>query len=518
MKIFTPELKIPGLAEQISHNNSVAYFSTAKPWEKTEREQTVAKIKLGDFATASLNDPDLYHTKSILCSTNWNKNDDVFFGAPVWEARHTASHKRTNIDHNEQKIVGHITGTWVINKDGELIPDDMSENDLPSFFHIANGAVIYRAWKDDELKARANDLIEAIEAGDMYVSMEALFDGFSYAIKMPTDEVHIIPRNEETSFLTEHLRIYGGAGEYEGCKLGRVLYGITFCGKGYVKRPANPYSVVLDHGDTSASCIDMSKIIIASEKENPFKRQSGVFISSSSIKNLHTESNMSIELEQQNKELQATIASLKSQVTELSQATVSTKLTALESSVAEWKTKAETAEASVKSLNDKVVELTAAVDASAKKVAEVEQAKADLANQLAKIEAEALVTARINTLVSGGYSKEDAEKKVQVFSSLNNEQFNVIAAELIEAKKASDKKMMKDEEEEGETSCSDDSSDPKGEVVANTTSLNTATQSSEPGMATAASQIDAVAEVRKELSQALASRFGRKVRPVTDGE
>ena len=49
----------------------------------------------------------------------------------------------------------------------------------------------------------------------MFVSMECIFRGFDYAVQAPDGNKHIVARNEETAFLTRHLRSYGGTGEYQ---------------------------------------------------------------------------------------------------------------------------------------------------------------------------------------------------------------------------------------------------------------------------------------------------------------
>ena len=41
----------------------------------------------------------------------------------------------------------------------------------------------------------------------------------------------IVPRSEQTSFLTKYLRSYGGSGEYDGARIYRVLRDFTFSGK-----------------------------------------------------------------------------------------------------------------------------------------------------------------------------------------------------------------------------------------------------------------------------------------------
>ena len=54
--------------------------------------------------------------------------------------------------------------------------------------------------------------------------MEAWFPDFGYGLSDPAiGETKLVQRIENTAFLTKHLKIYGGSGEYQGYKIGRVL-------------------------------------------------------------------------------------------------------------------------------------------------------------------------------------------------------------------------------------------------------------------------------------------------------
>jgi myosin heavy subunit len=77
--------------------------------------------------------------------------------------------------------------------------------------------------------------------------MEAWFDDFSYALKDPaTGACQVVARDDQTAFLSKHLRAYGGSGAYGRYRLGRVLRHIVFAGKGIVTHPANPDSIIKD--------------------------------------------------------------------------------------------------------------------------------------------------------------------------------------------------------------------------------------------------------------------------------
>ena len=238
MEIFDTEIS-DGLEEQIKASASIAYASLACKCDEDDSKNITVK------SSASINDNDLYYVQSILVSSSWNKNDDIFDKAEVWEARKTPEDKPTNLEHDENLIIGHITSNWPIDEQGMPISENTSIADIPEKFHILTGSVIYRAFTSPDLKARAEKLIEEIEAGEKYVSMECYFQGFDYGlINKQTGEYKVLNRNNSTAYLTKFLRAYGGSGEHENYQIGRVLRNITFSGKGFVDKPANPDSII----------------------------------------------------------------------------------------------------------------------------------------------------------------------------------------------------------------------------------------------------------------------------------
>ena len=168
----------------------------------------------------------------------------MFENDEVWKAKLSPIAKPSNLNHEESKIVGHINKVWALDKEGKLINDKTPLKSLPDFFHLACGSVIYLAYSTDEMIKQTSTLIDQIESGEKFVSMECLFSDFDYAVG-GDGQYEIIERNDESSFLTSKLRAYGGDGSYKGKKVGRLLKGINFVGKGYVDKPANPESVIL---------------------------------------------------------------------------------------------------------------------------------------------------------------------------------------------------------------------------------------------------------------------------------
>ena len=74
-----------------------------------------AKIKA---SSANPDQIDLFYIKSVLVSTGWNKNDDVFKNDATWAARNTPVDKQFNLMHNENTIIGHITDSYVVDRQG----------------------------------------------------------------------------------------------------------------------------------------------------------------------------------------------------------------------------------------------------------------------------------------------------------------------------------------------------------------------------------------------------------------
>ena len=237
MKVFEQE-KNDGLEEKIKASASFTYACSV---ESSNINMKRDEIK----ALAGVDDKDLYYTQSILVSTDWNKNDDIFDSKEVWAAKDTPTHKPTNIEHQESKIVGHIINNWPITEEGVIISDDTPIENLPSKYHVLTASVIYTGFTEPELRERTSELIQEIEAGTKYVSMECFFNGFDYGLQdKSSGELKLLPREEATAYLTKHLRAYGGSGEFENHKIGRVLRNITFSGKGFVDKPANPESII----------------------------------------------------------------------------------------------------------------------------------------------------------------------------------------------------------------------------------------------------------------------------------
>lgn len=245
MQIFKSEVKA-GLADKIK-NNTIAFCSEVIPYTPTEVE--ISEVKnIKAIAEAKDGQMDLYYVKSILASVGWNKNDDVFDPMEMWKAKSSPIDKQFNYMHDEKDIIGHITSCYSADAAGNILPDFNDMSQVPSAFDIVTGSVLYTSWSDPKLKDRMKKIIADIDSGKTWhVSMECLFPAFDYAMISSNGEQKVVRREESSAFLTKHLRAYGGKGEYDGYKVGRLLRNFSFSGVGLVEKPANPRSIILNN-------------------------------------------------------------------------------------------------------------------------------------------------------------------------------------------------------------------------------------------------------------------------------
>ncbi|MFY9241197.1 MAG: hypothetical protein WAO78_20430, partial [Roseovarius sp.] len=244
MNIFDREKK-DGISDTVANSNSVTLACQVVFEDNIDLVTSDEKLRkvLASFSEDG-KQSDLYYLNSVLVSAGWNKNDDVFSSAQLWESRKTPVDKQFNLMHDESDIIGHITASMVVDENGQKLSDDLTVDEVPERIDILTSAVIYKSWSDIEMRERVHELIEGIDAGEWFVSMECLFDGFDYALIAEDGTSSVLPRNETSAFLTKHLRAYGGSGVYQKYKVGRVLKGICFSGKGLVNKPANSRSII----------------------------------------------------------------------------------------------------------------------------------------------------------------------------------------------------------------------------------------------------------------------------------
>jgi hypothetical protein len=386
---------------------------------------------------------DLHYLYTILASTGWNDNDDVFDRYETWASRDTAEDKPFNIQHDPNRIIGHITGNCVVDINYELVNNELTVDELPEKFHILTSAVIYKHLqsKDPNLAQETTELLSEIAQGRWFVSMEALFANFDYAVITPSNDHKMIVRSEDTAFLSKHLRAYGGSGDYQGNRVGRLIRNLTFSGKGLVKVPGNPESIIFDNEDNAV-----------------FRGMAAASIQP--ITNLPKETG-DVSMAETNEQ----IRTLESQIQELktSNDALENRLKAMDE--AQVQAKFDTLDADVSSRDEQIVALTAKVKESqadsaksAQSLQELEEVKAksekklgELTDKLAAIDAEIIKTNRISALVDKGVEKVSAEAIVETYSGISDEQFEAVVnthGELVQSKNDKKNEVSAENEEE----------------------------------------------------------------------
>lgn len=413
-----------GLADMVRASGSISYASEiidnsigVLEFTKTRAKQLLQAIGTNEGQI------DLHYLKTILVTTGWNKNDDVFDRKETWGARYTPEDKPFNIEHDPRQIRGHITGNYVVNEDGGIVPDNTTVDDLPVKYHVVTAAVLYKFLKskDAELEKEMEQIIAEVKKGDWFVSMECLFSNFDYAVTASNGSTKVIPRDEESAFLTKHLRAYGGDGVYEDYKIGRLLRNITFSGKGLVRRPANPESIIFR---------EVAAFQAAASKEFTELKQSVGYKPVS-------ENNSSKErliMAEPNAEVTVLQSQLKS--TESTLATVTKKNDELEKRLNELNEKQVQAkfaevEAQVKSKDERITNLDTQLKAEQKARTEAEEklTKATeklttLETELNKVNTEKATATRVNAWVERtGVATDLAQKAVARLAKLDDEEF-----------------------------------------------------------------------------------------------
>tara|TARA_R110000824_G_scaffold48118_4_gene136048 strand:+ start:5818 stop:7422 length:1605 start_codon:yes stop_codon:yes gene_type:complete len=432
MKVFKAE-KEAGLEHLIRSTAAIAYHSPVLLEKKSDPvtfSKDITSLKsIADVTKGAQGDQDVYSVYSVLVTTSWNKNDDVFDKDEVWLARETPKYKPTNIEHDERQIVGGIINSWPVDDHFSVISEKEDASDLPDHYHIVVASVIYRQWQDPAYQKRAQDLIAQIEAGEKYVSMECVFHGFDYAVVDPAGSHHIIPRNDESAFLTSHLRSYGGTGSYQDHQVGRLLRNITFSGKGFVQKPANPESVIFEKSRT----FDFHDAAVSSK--NMFSDKNGVITEIETNANTFCDKEESFDMSNdtanaQLTELKDALAALKADNKELSEKLSAANVEKYEATIEELtETQANTAKELEQAQSD-LNEVAEQLDAATSEVKSKQEALEETQAKLSAIEEAEKQRARRDSLITAGLSEEDAVAKMELFGDLTDDQFEALAKTL----------------------------------------------------------------------------------------
>jgi len=399
-----------GLASLITKQNSLAYTVAL---QDTKLSQSVMEAFLKSVANnEDMSQFDLFYLNTILVTTGWNKNDDVFDRIDVWSSRYTPIHKQFNLEHDQSKIIGHMTTAKAVNENFEIIGDDTNIDDLPDKFHILTGAVIYRHLSDPTANEQIEKIIDEIGKGEWFVSMECLFSGFDYAVTAKNGDQRIIARDDNSAFLTKHLRAYGGTGTYEDFTIGRCLRNITFSGKGLVRKPANPESIIFNEKVSAfkASFANLGyvtntntiqEIVMANDNKEP-----------------DSEAQVKL-LTERLTQMQSDLTAAHNKIKDFESSVTTAKITALETDLSS-KNEENT------SLKNEIATLKNSLTEVSTKLTDAETRANKAENDLKAVNAEKVASARLSMLTDKGAPKEEAQSIVDLFKDKDDEAFATI--------------------------------------------------------------------------------------------
>ena len=173
----------------------------------------------------------------------FNKNGDGIDSEAAVKIKDFFIHKPTNIEHDREKIVGHIVSAGFSRYDdsSELMSDDealIEEN----AYNIALAAVVYKTAS----KEFADLVVNSTDSeSDYYATVSASWEvGFNdYVISVGGDDLHestIISDPQEIEAYSPYLKSLGGKGTLkDGRKVNRLIVGEIYpLGIGFTSNPA----------------------------------------------------------------------------------------------------------------------------------------------------------------------------------------------------------------------------------------------------------------------------------------
>lgn len=411
-----------GVADAIEENNSIAFTCDILEQKKFNPNEEEIKRSFAFLGEGQEKQKDLYYLNSILVSAGWNKNDDVFPVDQLWEARNTPVNKQFNYMHDDTDIIGHITGSMMVDHNGKRIEKASAESELPEKIDIITSAVIYKTWSDPGMRKRIEELTQEIDEGKWSVSMECIFSNFDYAIVGPDQSQKVLSRTEESSFLTKHLRAYGGTGEYNGYKIGRLLKGFYFSGKGLVSKPANPRSIILskevDPFNSKANTITFNNFLTAMENHN-------MSDNAKQIEDLQAElESVKAEFETEKSAIETQHADKLVEVTSANESVLAEK----DQLIASLEAKVQELEDSIAGMNGDKEKMMKEAEAFKKGMDDKEEELKKMKEQYAAMMKEMKGMKRMASLVEVGANEETATKLVEDFAEASDEMFQSVVA------------------------------------------------------------------------------------------
>jgi len=284
-KVLARNYILPSLEKKVylnTNNKTLKEMSASKPYKYTttfnQEILAASKIESGEWeiSNASLEKLRPLIPKNIDFEKNidllgvafnaavvnrFNKNDDGIDTNTALAIKDYFVNKPTNIEHQKQKVVGHIVSS-AFSKFGtnEIINDNAAKN-LNGPFNIACAAVVYRT-----VNKQFADLIQDDFGGfdkKISASWEIGFNDYHIALgSKDLDEAELITDPVRIQEFSNYLKANEGPGELEdGTKVYRLVVGNIYpLGIGFTTNPA----------------AEVEGLIIQQKDENPEEKETSV--------------------------------------------------------------------------------------------------------------------------------------------------------------------------------------------------------------------------------------------------
>ena len=405
-----------------------------------------------------------------------------------------------------------------------MIDENTPVENLPQKFHILTGSVIYKGFSSEELMSRANTLISEIESGTKYVSMDCFFNGFDYGLlNKSSGEFKILNRNAETAFLTKYLRSYGGLGEHDNYQVGRVLRNITFSGKGFVDKPANPDSIIF----TKDSFLNNSTEIFANLSNlGVFDKQPTLNVENTTMNSNETKTDTVASVEQTIvatpdvvtettvttetvatdtslvDNLQIRIVELESQVaSQLEMIEAAKKMKEEEEEVTDKEEAAKKTKEEMAKKDEEMKKVKSELDAALEAIAGYKMKEVEMAKKEKKMKRKA-------SLIDNGVDTESAETVVEKFETMADDAFEAMTSLLAGKMPPWLEKIKKGDDKEDDKKAKDKKK--ASETSADTEALDTVEVVEEVNLGVGGETESSVDTTRAALIDFVSSRLGKK--------
>lgn len=184
----------------------------------------------------------------------FNKNGDGIDTETALAVNDYFIHKPTNIEHNKQKVVGHIvTSSFSDINTNEMLSNEAVANKKDPF-NIALGALVYKVVNPDFAQ-----MLEQTNEGDSFfnkisASWEIGFNDFYIAVgSHDLSEAEIVTDKSQIKELQKYLKAYDGEGKMDdGTIVNRLVVGDVYpLGIGFTSNPAAEVEGVIVENEKS---------------------------------------------------------------------------------------------------------------------------------------------------------------------------------------------------------------------------------------------------------------------------